>query len=105
MHLPSYYSSSGAGPSSSSILLPPSYTQRPNALEETIENTPSEPSYSGSFVKRTKDATIAIFNQEDDASLPVYGAHGDIRGEIVPRRRETVVSVDLKVSALCSPVF
>lgn len=102
MHLPSYYSSSGAGPSSSSILLPPSYTQRPNALEETIENTPSEPSYSGSFVKRTKDATIAIFNQEDDASLPVYGAHGDIRGEIVPRRRETVVSVDLKLEGSMS---
>lgn len=43
-----------------------------------------------------------IFNQEDDAALPVYGAHGDICGEIAPLRRETVVSIDMKLEGSMS---
>jgi hypothetical protein len=49
-------------------------------------------------VKKTLNATLVLTEQEDGATIPVYGRNALVNGEIHLEGRENITSVTVKVS-------
>lgn len=78
----------------------PTYTAEPQAFEQRLALNRLRPRPSGEFTKQSKSGALALrlFAQENNASLPVYGAGALIDGAVEIARPEGVNSVEVKVS-------
>ena len=85
----------------------PSYTAEPQAYERRLALNRPAARPSGDFVKQARGASLRLFAQEDNVSLPVYGCGAAVEGEVALAKTEGVTAVDVKVRArvfLCALV-
>lgn len=77
----------------------PTYTAEPQAFEQRLALNRLRPRPSGEFTKQSKSGTLALrlFAQDNNASLPVYGAGALIDGAVEIARPEGVNSVEVKI--------
>lgn len=77
----------------------PTYTAEPQAFEQRLALNRLRPRPSGEFTKQSKSGALALrlFAQDNNASLPVYGAGALIDGAVEIARPEGVNSVEVKV--------
>jgi hypothetical protein len=75
----------------------PSYTCEPTGDEQTIQMTPVRNSpTTGTYIKESGKVVVTLFDQEN-ATIPIYGSRGLIRGTIHFGNDERVSQVMLKV--------
>ncbi|KAF9483491.1 hypothetical protein BDN70DRAFT_873780 [Pholiota conissans] len=95
------YSSSDCGlPSYSSSSPLPSYSCELARGERLLQHTPrSRPTTQPTsvFIKKAGKTTIILNDQEEDATIPVYGRRGLISGNLVLEKSENILDVVLKV--------
>ena len=88
--------------SSSPLLSTPVYSAEPHAYEQRLAlNRPVRPP-EGSFVKQSKNVSLRLYAQDDNASLPVYGCGAAVEGAVILSSVEGVTAVDVKVCVPCN---
>lgn len=96
LQLPSYDSVSSA---------PPRYSSDPTGGEQSIQLTPRcRPRPSGTFVKKDGRVTVTLVDQQEGATIPVFGRQSLVNGFVSLSSREAVSEVKVKVG-FCFPVF
>ena len=79
----------------------PTYSAEPHAYEQRLAlNRPAQRP-AGSFVKQSKNVSLRLYAQEDNASLPVYGCGATVEGAVTLSKSEGVTAVDVKVRVAC----
>ncbi|KAM5531316.1 hypothetical protein V8D89_015031 [Ganoderma adspersum] len=75
----------------------PTYSAEPHAYEQRLAlNRPAQRP-AGSFVKQSKNVSLRLYAQEDNASLPVYGCGATVEGAVTLSKAEGVTAVDVKI--------
>ena len=88
--------------SSSLLLSTPVYSAEPHAYKQRLAlNLPVRPP-EGSFVKQSKNVSLRLYAQDDNASLPVHGCGAAVEGAVILSSVEGVTAVDVKVCVLCN---
>jgi hypothetical protein len=96
-------------PAYSPSLDAPSYSRQPLASERSLEYR-SRIGYqqpvdipAGVYKRKTKQVSLTLFNQNENATIPIYGPHlRVVSGELAVLSHEKVTSVVLKVCRICS---
>lgn len=79
----------------------PTYSAEPHAFEQRLAlNRPAQRP-AGSFVKQSKNVSLRLYAQDDNASLPVYGCGATVEGAVTLSKMEGVTAVDVKVRLAC----
>lgn len=80
----------------------PAYSVIPRPSELTLAATgrSRRRTPTGVFVRSDSLITLALREQEPDASMPTYGRHGEISGDIALSSTQGVQSVYIKVRVL-----
>ncbi|KAJ3765586.1 hypothetical protein FB446DRAFT_454237 [Lentinula raphanica] len=89
-------------PSYDSIISPPPiYSSDLACGEQSIQLTPRARSlgrYNGTYVHKTRAATVLLFDQEEGVTTPVYGKQAVLSGVICLTSREAVSEVKIKLN-------
>lgn len=77
----------------------PRYSCEPGCNEQRLQHTPrfNRPTPTGTFTKTCGGATVTLFEQEDDAKIPIYGRHGLVTGTVYLENYDMISRISLKV--------
>ena len=82
----------------------PVYTPEPQAYEQRLALNRIRERPSTEFVKQSKTGGVSLrlSEQEDNASLPVYGCGDSVEGMVDLAKPESASSVEVRVSSVSS---
>lgn len=86
-------------PSYSPSAAPPEYSPQPSGEDRSLDHNPRfvSQTLNGSFVKKSRQLSLVLKDQDEAAQLPTYGRNALISGEVTLQDTRDVHSVVLKV--------
>ncbi|TBU27193.1 hypothetical protein BD309DRAFT_1026670 [Dichomitus squalens] len=75
----------------------PAYSAEPHAYEQRLALNRPVLRPEGSFVKQSKNVSLRLYAQDNNASLPIYGCGAAVEGAVTLSGVEGVTAVEVKI--------